>query len=167
MNNNFDDLIKLKSIGFTILCSSFAFLLILLINVDQIDSLYAAKINGPVITKNIGGITGSDIFKISIGLTNLYKNSGIVKVCLTSLYNNDSKICNLVDASREYSEDFPLHNCASCIISAGTYIFPKGDVPINSEIQACVYSLNSLQTNCDRISNSPINKIEDLVLEIR
>jgi hypothetical protein len=166
MHNKFLGMIQMHLLCIFLLCSLFTSVFVFSMSISQIDRSLAVKINGPIMTKNIGDVSGSDVFKISIGLTNLSPISGIVEVCLASTYSNASKICNIIDASKEYLKDFPLQNCDSCIISAGTYVFPRDDIPINSNIQACVISLNSLQSNCDSISNSPINKVEDIILRI-
>jgi hypothetical protein len=136
------------------------------VNLDNIPNVDSAKIKGPIIVKNSGDVSGPDVFKITIGLTNLNPSIGIVEVCLTSLYQNHPKVCNLVDVSKEYSNDFPLQNCSSCIVSGGTYVFPAKSVPTNSEIEGCVYSYNSLITNCKKITNNESNRVEDLILKI-
>lgn len=128
---------------------------------------YGATIHGQFMTENVDDVAGSDLFKITVGLTNLSSNMGLFNVCVEPTGSYENGICNIVNASDKYKKDFPLTNCPSCIITVGTFVFPKQYVPIKSDLKICATGLDNQLTNCVTAKNSIVDRIEDIVIPLR
>jgi hypothetical protein len=131
-----------------------------------IQPIDAAIIDGPVMTESINDVSGSDIFKTTIGLTNISKTTGLVEVCVTSSESGD-EICHLFDAQEEFSEDFGNTTCLTCIVTVGTFVFPTDSVPVMSEVKACAMKLEALLSVCNHTVNSQQQIPEDIVLQLK
>jgi hypothetical protein len=128
---------------------------------------FAVKVYGPFVTKYIDDVDGSDIFKITVGLAGLTPETGVVEVCATPSLTTESKVCNMLDASRDFLNDFPMANCSTCIITVGTFVFPKNDVPVNSEINICATTTKSQTPICKTASNGIDKNIENIVVNLK
>ncbi len=129
--------------------------------------LFGANVNGPLFTKYTGIVEGSDLFKMTVGLTNLTVDKGLVKVCVKPSENPDHGICNITNITEDYEKDFPLKNCPSCIITMGTFVFPKQYVPENTQLDVCGINLNNQLFSCVASRNTESKKVEDVVIHIK
>lgn len=128
---------------------------------------YGATVNGTFMTENVDDVVGSDLFKITVGLTNLSSTMGLFNVCVEPTGSYENSVCNIVNASGKYKKDFPLTNCPSCIITVGTFVFPKQYVPVNSNLNICATGVDNQVSSCIATKNSIVNRIEDIVLPLR
>ena len=128
------------------------------------------EINGAFMTNFVNDISGSDIFKTTVGLTNINSNSGLVEVCVTpdrQISNNS--VCNIFDSGREFKNNFGDSSCNSCIITVGTFVFPSDQVPIDSTIKACASNITEKLTepNCNYTKNTSDPIPEDIVIKLQ
>jgi hypothetical protein len=126
----------------------------------------AAKVDGPFMTEFVNDVSGADIFKVTVGLTNISNSTGLVELCVTANESSD-ELCHIIDTQKKYSHDFGNANCLSCIITIGTFIFPSDSVPVNSEVEACATKLGARQNVCDHTVNTMERLPEDIVLELK
>ncbi len=135
-----------------------------------IHPVNAAEVNGAFMTKFVNDISGSDIFKTTVGLTNVDSNSGLVKICATPVSKiSDNRVCNIIDAGREFQNNFGSSSCFSCIITVGTFVFPNDQVPLNSSVIACAGKITEKQTkdDCNETLNTLDRVPEDIVIKLQ
>ncbi len=134
-----------------------------------ISAATAAEINGPFITEFINDVSGSDVFKVNVGLTNIGIDSPLIKTCVTANNNNSTQVCSMIDVRQEFIDDFGSSVCHGCIITVGTFVFPSTQVPIDSIITACANKIteNQDEVSCEHITNSPIQIPEYLVIKMK
>ena len=136
----------------------------ILLYLDQ--PISAAKINGPFVTRFVNDVSGSDVFKSTVGLTNISKTNGPLNVCVTPSEAVDKEVCQIFDAAKEFSSDFGNVTCTTCIVTIGTFVFPAENVPANSKIQACALKLDGRSISCNHTFNSAKYIPEDIVIEL-
>ena len=131
---------------------------------------YPAKIIGPFITGSVDDVDGNDVFKITVGLSNINSNTGLVEVCVNPESNAKSKVCSIVNATNVLMNDFPnLHNgeCQNCIITVGTFVFPNAHVPEMTKVTACATDIKTAAKVCGFTFNSKRHTAEDIVVSLR
>lgn len=141
-------------------------LMLLILYLSSMNQPDAAKIDGPFVTQFVNDVSGSDIFKTTIGLTNVSKTTGLLQVCVMSS-EAPNKVCHIVDASKQFSHDFGNATCPSCIITVGTFVFPMDNVPINSEVKACASKLEVRSSVCNHTVNTKERIPEDIIIELK
>jgi hypothetical protein len=148
----------------------FSIFLILLFlgNTITVFEINAAKINQPVVTKYINDISGSDVFKTTVGITNIGTNTGLVEICVKTSQSDIEKICDVIDAGKKFLNDFGKFDCPTCIITMGTFVFPAEKVPINTEITACatLISRDGIGYSCNTTLNKQDPIPEDIIIEL-
>ena len=163
LSSNFSDL-RLSFVPLLIV--NFFFLFSSSINgLDQFS--FSATVNGPLFTKYIGNVEGSNLFKITVGLTNLTINKVLAEVCAAPSEDPNYRICNITNVTSVYEKDFPLKNCPSCTITIGTFVFPKQYVPENAMLDICATNLNNQLSSCIVSKNTERNIIEDAVIPLK
>jgi hypothetical protein len=125
----------------------------------------AAKVDGPFMTEFVNDVSGGDIFKTTVGLTNVSNTTGLIEVCVTANESSDN-VCHIIDTQKRFSEDFGNAKCLTCIIAVGTFIFPSDSVPVHYEVKACATELESSQTVCNHTVNTQGRLPEDIVLQL-
>lgn len=130
----------------------------------------AAEVNGPFMTNFVNDISGPDIFKTTVGLTNVDSDSDLVEVCvIIDNKPSDNRVCNIIDSGREFQNSFGNTSCNSCIITVGTFVFPNDYVPINSNITGCALKILEKQdeSDCNYTLNT-LNRVpEDIVIKVQ
>jgi hypothetical protein len=146
-------------------------LCILTISIGYSQQLaYPAKISGPFMTRLVDDVEGNDVFKTTVGLSNINSNTELVEVCVNPAFNVKSKVCNIVNATNEFRNDFPNLNdagCQTCIITVGTFVFPNTHVPEMTKVTACVTDIKTKANFCGFTFNSKRHMVENVVIPLR
>lgn len=133
--------------------------------------VFAAKVNAPFITAYPNDITGKDVLKVNLEITGLHNKKGLIETCiyteLPTIEQQQSKICNISNMTKDYQHYFPANNCPTCIVPIGTVVFPHGDILEGTKITACVRDINTQITKCNYTLNhtDPIN--EQIIISLK
>jgi hypothetical protein len=131
---------------------------------------YPANISDPFMTSSVDDADGNDVFKITVGLSNINSNTELVEVCVNPVFNAKSKVCNIVNATNEFRNDFPNlddGDCQTCIITVGTFVFPNTHVPEMTKVTVCATDIKTKVNVCGYKFNSKTHMVEDVVIALR
>ena len=144
------------------------FILLFLAHTASVLETNAAKLNEPVVTKHINDISGPDVFKTTVGITNVGVNTGFIEICVDTTQSDTKKTCSVFDAGREFLDDFGNSTCSTCIITVGTFVFPAEKVPIKAVVTACasIIPKDDAGYSCDTTQNKQDAVPEDIVIRI-
>jgi len=104
---------------------------------------------------------GNGYFKVNVFILNQQENAGLIKVCAIAI-NTDHRLCHYMNAMEEehqtISPNVPVH--------AGIFVFPSFQVPVNSEVDVCVSTLNDDRMTCKTITNTDESKEEIVDIDL-
>lgn len=104
---------------------------------------------------------GKGYFKVNVFILNLQEDTGLIKICAIAL-DTDHRLCHYMNAAEEEHQILS----PNVSIHAGIFVFPSFQVPVNTNVEICVTTLNNEQTVCKTITNTTDSKEEAVDLTL-
>jgi hypothetical protein len=92
---------------------------------------------------------GAGYYKANVFITGLNVDTEIIKVCVNSEATSH-KLCHYMNASEEEGQVMSPYMA----VHAGIFVFPSTQVPVNTNVTACVTVLMNQSISCKTVNSS-------------
>jgi hypothetical protein len=104
-------------------------------------------------------------FTVHVWLADVEVDTGMTQVCV-DVKETYASICRKVNASATENAAQVGEAGLSLAVDAGSYSFPRSEVPPNGTGVVCVYVFRYMNGDCEEVTNTPDYKPREILLRI-